>query len=84
MIVFKIIKNLIFDYDVFIVINAFNNKIIIFHINFELFKDIKSFIFINIEMSIKSFINVFYKFKHYLIIRINVDVRYKIKNIEIK
>ena len=38
----------------------------------------------NIEMNIKSFINVFYKFKYYLIIRKNVDVRYKIKDIEIK
>ena len=35
MIVFKIIKDLIFDYDVFIIINAFNNKIIMLYINFK-------------------------------------------------
>ena len=34
-IVFKIIKNLIFDHDVFIVINAFNNKIVMLYINFK-------------------------------------------------
>ena len=35
-------------------------------------------------MNVKSFVNVFYKFKHYLIIRTNIDARYKIKDIEIK
>ena len=35
-------------------------------------------------MIIKSFINVFYKFKYYLIIRTNIDARYEIKNIKIK
>ena len=35
-------------------------------------------------MNIKSFINVFHKFKHYSIIRINIDARYEIKDIKIK
>ena len=83
-IVFIISKDLIFNYDVFVDINAFDNKIIIFHINFELFENIKNFVFINIEINVKLFIDIFYKFKYYLMIRANVNIRYKIKNVEIK
>ena len=74
MIVFIIIKDLIFDYNVFVVVNAFDDEIVIFYIDFKWFKDIESFIFMNIEMNIKSFIDVLYEFKHYSIIRINIDV----------
>ena len=35
MIVFKIIENLIFDHDIFIIINAFNDEIIMFYIDFK-------------------------------------------------
>ena len=34
-IIFKIIKDLIFDYDIFVVINAFDNKVVMLYINFK-------------------------------------------------
>ena len=34
-IVFKIIKNLIFNHDIFIAMNTFENEIVIFYINFK-------------------------------------------------